>query len=314
MIVSTSAGSAAARSAGVGILREQRRASPCSRARRCTAPTGSSPRAARTRSCDRARTSRRDTARAAARATAAARAFAPRGRATAVTVPSSRGRTVRRRGDAGALRRRSARAVARIDAAARAADGHPALGDAVWLDLEHPAPDSAGFLVDDHAYAHIARSDNAAPRHWTLGLAVAPAARDDGTAARARRRGRARTSPRTAAGASCSGCSAPAPTTTTPTSRPPGMRPARDLYEMRVAAPARRASPKWPAGVARAHRSSPAATKPRGSTSTTARSPATPSRAAGPRRRWPAASPSRGSIRRCSCSRSTPTGSPASTG
>jgi len=67
------------------------------------------------------------------------------------------------------------------------ADGHPALGDAVWLDLEHPTADSAGFLVADQAYAHVAPSDNAAPsdgaapRHWTLGLAVAPGARTDGT-------------------------------------------------------------------------------------------------------------------------------------
>src|SRR5437879_6795088 len=54
--------------------------------------------------------------------------------------------------------------VARIDDDARAVDGHPALGDAVWLDLEHPSADSAGFLVDDRAYAHVSRSDNTARR------------------------------------------------------------------------------------------------------------------------------------------------------
>lgn len=68
-------------------------------------------------------------------------------------------------------------AVARIDADACRADGHPALGDAVWLDLEHPGADSAGFLAEGRGYAHIARCDNASPRRWALGLAIAPEAR-----------------------------------------------------------------------------------------------------------------------------------------
>ncbi len=67
--------------------------------------------------------------------------------------------------------------IARIDEAARTADEHPVLGDAVWLDVEHPGPDSAGFIVDHQGYAHIARSDNSAPRHWSLGVALAPEAR-----------------------------------------------------------------------------------------------------------------------------------------
>ena len=69
--------------------------------------------------------------------------------------------------------------VAQIDEAARALDGHPALGDAVWLDLEMPRPDSAGFLAGTEGYAHVARNDNASPDdatpgQWALGLAVAP--------------------------------------------------------------------------------------------------------------------------------------------
>src|ERR1700724_3855099 len=76
--------------------------------------------------------------------------------------------------------------ITRVDRAARAADGHPALGDAVWIDLEHPGADSAGFLTDDAGYAHVARSDNAtngagkAAGHWSLGAAVIPEARTRG--------------------------------------------------------------------------------------------------------------------------------------
>ncbi len=72
--------------------------------------------------------------------------------------------------------------IARIDEAVRAADGHPAFGDAVWLDLEHPGADSAGFLAGDDGYAHVARSDNAAGAggHWSLGVAVVPEERGRG--------------------------------------------------------------------------------------------------------------------------------------
>jgi mycothiol synthase len=77
-----------------------------------------------------------------------------------------------------------ARTVARITDAARAVDGHDALGEAVWLDLDQPRPDSAGFFVDELAYAHVARADNAARDQWALGFVVHPDARD-GPAARA---------------------------------------------------------------------------------------------------------------------------------
>ena len=68
-------------------------------------------------------------------------------------------------------------AVARIEDAARAADGRPSLGEAVWRDLERPGPESAGFLADERAYVHVARSDNFSPRHWAVGTVVAPTAR-----------------------------------------------------------------------------------------------------------------------------------------
>jgi mycothiol synthase len=65
--------------------------------------------------------------------------------------------------------------VTRLDDAAERASGTPALGEAVWRDLGAPAADSAGFLADDVAYAHVARNDNFSPRHWALGVAVDPA-------------------------------------------------------------------------------------------------------------------------------------------
>jgi len=48
-------------------------------------------------------------------------------------------------------------AIAALDARACELDGHESLGDAVWRDLADPGADSAGFFVDDRAYAHVAR-------------------------------------------------------------------------------------------------------------------------------------------------------------
>ena len=71
--------------------------------------------------------------------------------------------------------------VKTIAAEAHAASGHDVLGEAVWRDLQRPAEDSAVFLVDGQAVAHVARSDNAAPRHWSVGLAVTPTVTDHDT-------------------------------------------------------------------------------------------------------------------------------------
>jgi mycothiol synthase len=68
--------------------------------------------------------------------------------------------------------------IARIEAAATGATGHASLGEATWRDLDVAPPESAGFLVDGAAYAHVARSDNFSPRHWVLGLTVDPAVGD----------------------------------------------------------------------------------------------------------------------------------------
>jgi mycothiol synthase len=68
-----------------------------------------------------------------------------------------------------------------LDRAVRADSGHEALGEAVWIDLEQPGTDSAGFFAAVEGmtagYVHVARADNLAgrgPSHWTLGVAVDP--------------------------------------------------------------------------------------------------------------------------------------------
>lgn len=63
--------------------------------------------------------------------------------------------------------------VEKLAGDAEAARGTSPINDAIWRDLNAPSRDSAGFLVDDDAYAHVARSDNAVPAHWELGLVVA---------------------------------------------------------------------------------------------------------------------------------------------
>ncbi len=68
-------------------------------------------------------------------------------------------------------------AIAALDARVRAESGHEALGDAVRRDLAHPASDSAGFLLDERAYVHVARGDRADDTSWTAAL-VAPGPAD----------------------------------------------------------------------------------------------------------------------------------------
>lgn len=69
------------------------------------------------------------------------------------------------------------------DDAARAA-GHPVVGDAVWLDLADPAPDTALVVARDHdapvGAMHVGPSDSVTTPHITLAVAVTPdAALDD---------------------------------------------------------------------------------------------------------------------------------------
>ena len=74
-------------------------------------------------------------------------------------------------------------AIRSLHEAVAAADGHDALGAAVWRDLETGGrPGSAGvFAVEGGrlvGYAHITSSDNFSPPHWAAGLAVDPSWRD----------------------------------------------------------------------------------------------------------------------------------------
>ena len=136
--------------------------------------------------------------------------------------------------------------IARIDADVCATDGFGALGDAIWLDLEHPGADSAGFLVDGRAYGHIARRDNAAPDQWALGLAVVLDARADGTRRAlvdaAIRHVAAHGGGRVVLWVFGANADDDADLATV------GLRPARDLFEMRVTLPVDR-RPQWPESV-----------------------------------------------------------------
>jgi mycothiol synthase len=74
-------------------------------------------------------------------------------------------------------------AIRSLHAAATRADGHDALGAAVWRDLETGGqPGAAGvFATDDDrlvGYAHVMPSDNFSPPHWSAGLVVDPSRRD----------------------------------------------------------------------------------------------------------------------------------------
>jgi mycothiol synthase len=63
-------------------------------------------------------------------------------------------------------------AVVALDGRVRASRGHEALGDAVWRDLAHPGSDSAGFLIADRGYVHVARGDRGDDTSWTASLVV----------------------------------------------------------------------------------------------------------------------------------------------
>src|SRR5689334_21659522 len=68
--------------------------------------------------------------------------------------------------------------------AALAADGHPAVGDAVWRDLDHPAETSLGLVATDDGtpvgFLHASVDGGTVARATTLSLVVHPAHRDVG--------------------------------------------------------------------------------------------------------------------------------------
>jgi mycothiol synthase len=144
--------------------------------------------------------------------------------------------------DFGAIRDR----VARIEDAAQAVDSHPSLGEAVWRDLDVRQRDSAGFFVDDVAYAHVARSDNFSAPHWALGLTIAPSARDGATRRRLLERALAHVATH-GGGRTVLWVLGAAPSDDDELAAV-GLHPARELYEMRVPLPLAE-EPKWPPGI-----------------------------------------------------------------
>jgi mycothiol synthase len=69
--------------------------------------------------------------------------------------------------------------IVALESIARSQNGHDALGDSVWRDLAHPGADSAGFLVPQRAYVHVARSESGDPSSWAAGIIRLPDTPDD---------------------------------------------------------------------------------------------------------------------------------------
>ena len=133
-------------------------------------------------------------------------------------------------------------AIEAHDAAARAIDGHDALGDSIWRDLDAPGPDSVGFVIDQRAYVHVARAD----AHWIAGTIRMPDARDgattttllDAAVTHVRAHGAGRLECWVFGASDADDASFAAA----------GMAKARELFEMRVELPLR-VTPSWPAGT-----------------------------------------------------------------
>jgi mycothiol synthase len=136
--------------------------------------------------------------------------------------------------------------VRALDDAALAADGYPALGDAIWRDLGRPGADSVGFLIPDRAYLHLARSDTFAAPHWTAGFVVHPTARD-GTDVTTLMQAAIDYVERHGGGKLVAWVFGASPAFDAQL-RAVGFAPTRDLYEMRVPLP-RPESPSFPPGI-----------------------------------------------------------------
>jgi mycothiol synthase len=136
--------------------------------------------------------------------------------------------------------------VAELERRASSIDRLPSLNESVWRDLDQPQSESAGFLVADTAYAHVARSDNFAPRHWALGVVVIPEARRDGV--RPALIAAAATHVAAHGGGRIILWVLGATDDDDTELASIGMQPARDLYEMRVPLPLAEV-PQWPPGI-----------------------------------------------------------------
>jgi mycothiol synthase len=133
-----------------------------------------------------------------------------------------------------------------IDDAVLATDGHAALGDGVWRDLAQPQSDSLALVIEGRGFAHVARSDNFAPPHWAVGLAVTRAGRD-ATVVSALIESAAEHVARHGGGPMVVWVFAVTPSDDEVMLRC-GLVQARDLYQMRVPLPLPE-PPIWPAGI-----------------------------------------------------------------
>jgi mycothiol synthase len=133
-------------------------------------------------------------------------------------------------------------AIEALAAAARAIDGHDALGDSIWRDLDAPGPDSVGFLIDQRAYVHVARADSV----WIAGTIRMPDARDGATTTTLF--DAAVTHVRAHGGGHLECWVFGASDADDASFAAAGMAKARELLEMRVELPLS-ATPSWPAGI-----------------------------------------------------------------
>ena len=66
-------------------------------------------------------------------------------------------------------------AIEALDRSVRDATGHPALGDAVWRDLDDPAPESVGYLAATATRRRVPARRAATPSRRNTGRWVSPA-------------------------------------------------------------------------------------------------------------------------------------------
>lgn len=128
-------------------------------------------------------------------------------------------------------------------------DEHPALGDAVWRDLHHPGPGSAGFaaFVDGEpvAYLRALRRDGG-PIAFDLSMTVHPDHREDDVPGALLDAGIAHTRARGASHVSIWVFGADVDADALGIGR--GLAVERELWQMRVPLPVA-ARPRWPIGV-----------------------------------------------------------------
>jgi mycothiol synthase len=138
------------------------------------------------------------------------------------------------------------RDIAALETGARRANGHDALGDSVRRDLAHPAPDSAGFLVEERSYVHVARSDGSDPTSWTAGIIRLAPDHDDAAVTKALEAAVAHVAGHGGRLLTCwlfgATVADDAPFAAA------GFQPARSLFEMRAPLPVKGAAP-FPTGI-----------------------------------------------------------------